>query len=392
MNTYEQELSNILKYWTTVAFDPERDRFYGRVDEYDQPDTTAPLGSVMYSRILWAYSAAYLHNPSPTYYVMAKKALTYLTTALWDNTYGGVYWSVTANDKPLEDKKQTYALAFAIYGLSEYYRVVADENVLARAKELYELIELHNYDCVNGGYLESFNRDWSVAADLRLSAKDANEKKTMNTHLHVMEAYVNLYQVWPDPTLATRIAELINLFATAILNPKDNHLTLFFNEIWEAKSAIVSYGHDIEASWLLCEAANVLQDPALIKLTTTVATKLIESSLEGLNHSGALDYEFEISLQKRNTEKHWWVQAEAAVGLLNAWQITGNPRYYELFEKSWRFISENLIDNVNGEWFWGLNSDGSKMAGQDKAGIWKCPYHNTRCLLEISKRLPSDNN
>lgn len=385
VGVYKAELLNILQYWSNVVYDSKRNRFFGRVDENNVPDENAPLGSVMYARTLWAFSAAYQVTGNPGDLLMAGKAYHYLTIAFWDKKYGGVYWLIDADGEVLADKKQVYALAFAIYGLTEYYKVNIDDTVLDQAKELYWLIERYSYDPVNDGYLEAFNRDWSVADDLRLSEKDSNEQKTMNTHLHIMEAYVNLYQVWPEPGLANKITRLVELFHNRFVDDKSRHLVLFFNEQWERKSDIISYGHDIEASWLLCEAANVTGNADLIKRTEKLAIAMVDAVLPGFDADGGLNYETEED--ELVAQKHWWVQAEAAVGLLNAWQLTHNVFYMEIFERSWKYIANNIIDNVNGEWYWGLQNGHELMPGQDKAGIWKCPYHNSRSMLEIIKRL-----
>lgn len=382
---YYRELQDILQYWATIVYDKKRDRFYGRVDENNVPDEGAPLGSVMYARALWAFSAGYQATKNPRDLLMAGRAYHYLTTAFWDKTYGGVYWLIDADEQLLADKKQIYALAFAIYGLTEYYKINPDEKVLDHAKELYRLIERYSYDPVHDGYFEAFNRDWSPADDLRLSTKDSNEQKTMNTHLHIMEAYANLYRVWPVDNVAKKISKLVNLFHQHIVNARTNHLTLFFNDVWEKRSDMISYGHDIEASWLLCESAELVGDKDLIKHTEQIAIQMVNAALPGFDEYGGLNYEVDEGYLI--AEKHWWVQAEAAVGLLNAWQLTSEGIYLKLFDRSWKYIRKNIIDGANGEWYWGIKDQHTIMPGQDKAGIWKCPYHNTRCMLEIISRL-----
>jgi len=385
-DTYYKQLQSILHYWSTVVYDHKRDRFYGCVDENNVPDESAPLGSVMYARALWAFSAGYQVTKNTRDLLMANNAYCYLTTVFWDKTYGGVYWLIDADGQPLADKKQIYALAFVIYGLTEYYKVNPEEKVLDQAKELYWLIERYSYDPVNEGYFEAFNRDWSVADDLRLSDKDSNEEKTMNTHLHIMEAYVNLYRVWPEVTLARKIVNLVNLFHDHIVDARTGQLILFFNDLWQKRSDTVSYGHDIEASWLLCEAAEIAGDEALIMRTKQLALTMVAATIPGFDSDGGLNYEVEAG--HLVAEKHWWVQAEAAVGLLNAWQISGQADHLDMFNRNWGFIEQHLIDSANGEWYWGIKDHHTIMPGQDKAGIWKCPYHNSRCLLEIMKRTP----
>jgi mannobiose 2-epimerase len=380
------ELTYILDYWEKFVFNPQTNCFYGQVNAHNIADEEAPMGSVMYARILWAFSAAYKETNNIRHIQMAEHAYTGLTMLFTDTVNGGVYWTVSPSGTPLENKKQIYALAFAIYGLTEYYSVTHYQKALDEAIALYRLIEKYSFDPVQGGYIEAFNCNWTPAKDLRLSEKDDNGSKTLNTHLHIMEAYMNLYRVWPNKLLSSAIRHLINLFDRYFIDKNSGHLVLFFNEAWQPRSRNISYGHEIETSWLLCEAAMVLKDPALIEYTASVASVLVNAALEGFDAVGALNYEYIADASYLVQEKHWWVQAEAAVGLLNAWQITGESRYKELFEHNWSFIIQKIIDRQNGEWHWGVNADGTVMAGEDKAGIWKCPYHNTRAVLEIMKR------
>ncbi len=384
---YSNELVQILDYWSTVVFDKGKKRFYGRVNENNLPDVNAPLGSVMYARILWSFSAGFQSTQNPLHVEMANRAYQVLIKYFFDKTFGGIYWMVDFNGIPLSDKKQIYGIAFAIYGLTEYYKINSDESVRANAIELYHIIEKYSQDTVKGGYFEAFNRDWTSATDLRLSAKDANEKKTMNTHLHVLEAYASLYKIWPNQVLKERIKSLLYLFKDKFFNSGTLRFNLFMDEDWIVKSETVSYGHDIEATWLLYDAAVTIEDDILIEITRELALTITNHMLTDFNDDGSLPYEFEPASNYLVNEKHWWVQAEACVGLLNAWQLSGDTKYLEHFEKNWAFIENHLIDHKNGEWYWGLTESNELMKGQDKAGFWKCPYHNTRSLLEIMKRL-----
>lgn len=381
------ELKNILDYWYSKVFYAAEDRFYGRVDERDHPEIGAPMGSVMYARILWTCAAVYRVIPDLRYLQMAAVAYRWLNVGFNDPVNGGIYWLISANGAPVVDKKQIYAQAFTLYSFAEYYRINPEQQILDKAIALYELIEQHSFDPMFGGYFEAFARNWSAARDMRLSPKDLNYQKTMNTHLHIMEAYVNLYRVWPDVQLAGKINQLINLFGKHIVHASDKHLGLFFDEQWTPKSATVSYGHDVEASWLLCEAAEVLGNTGEIYDVRQLAIAMVEAAKQGFDNNGGLNYEYEPRERRLIAEKHWWVQAESVVGLLNAWQITGDHQYYAAFQKNWDYIITHVIDRQNGEWFWGIGADGKIMPGQDKAGVWKCPYHNSRCLLQMLDRL-----
>ncbi|MEO7767998.1 MAG: AGE family epimerase/isomerase, partial [Ferruginibacter sp.] len=386
-NEVKKELDDILNYWMLNTHDPVHGGFIGRIDENNVPDISAPKGVVLNARILWAFSSAYKTTNNPRHLHLARIAFNYLTTYFIDKQYGGVYWTVDAEGQPLDTKKQIYALAFTIYGCSAYFDITKNETAKSIAIELYHQVEKYSFDETNTGYLEAFSRDWKPVDDLRLSAKDANEKKTMNTHLHVLEAYTSLYNSWPDVQLAAKIKNLIHNFIDHIADATTGHLGLFFDEKWNKKSNIISYGHDIEAAWLLLEAAEMLQDPLLIKKIKTLSIKISDAAVEGLDKDGGMWYEKEGIGGHTIKEKHSWVQAEAMVGFLNNWQLTKDETFLKKSWESWHYANQFIKDKVYGEWLWGRNEDGTPMRNQDKVGIWKCPYHNSRACIEIIKRL-----
>ena len=385
-NELNDELGHILNYWMKNTPDNEYGGFLGRIDAEDHVVPGSPKGSVLNARILWSFSAAYNLNKNPEYLKYAERAYQYITSHFIDKEFGGVYWTVDYKGNPLDTKKQVYANAFAIYALSEYYRASGNEDAKTAAISLYNLLDEHSYDAVRTGYLEAFTREWSPINDLRLSAKDANEKKTMNTHLHVLEGYANLYRIWPDNGLKAQIITLLHNFIDHFINPETYHLNLFFDEDWNSRSALVSYGHDIEAAWLLQEAAEIIKHEPLIELLKDISIKIAKTTLSGLDTDGGLWYEYEPADNHLVKEKHWWVQAEAIVGFYNTWQITGDEKFLDQAEKTWEFVKNNIIDKQNGEWFWGIDENGNPMPNEDKAGIWKCPYHNSRACVEIVKR------
>ncbi|MBO7499172.1 MAG: AGE family epimerase/isomerase, partial [Bacteroidaceae bacterium] len=247
----------ILPFWMTRMPDP-RGGFYGRIDGLGNVHPEAEKGAILNARILWTFSAAYRVLGDPAYFDMATRAKCALLDNFFDPEFGGVYWSLHPDGTPKDTKKQIYALGFAIYGLSEYARATGDKSALAHAIKLFFDIENHSFDTERNGYFEAFTREWGEIADMRLSDKDANERKTMNTHLHILEPYTNLYRVWPDARLAAAIRNLIDIFVDRILDPQTFHLRLFFDDDWNSKVDATSYGHDIEASWLIHEAALVL--------------------------------------------------------------------------------------------------------------------------------------
>ena len=387
LKSFEQELENILNFWIKYTPDEQNGGFYGKIDHDNQIYPEAPKGSVLNARILWSFSAAYLQNPKPIYLEMAKRSYDYIHASFVDQKFGGVYWTVDYEGNPLDTKKQVYALAFTIYGLSEYYKISKDENGLLLAQQIFAGMEKYSFDPENGGYLEAFAQNWEELPDLRLSAKDANEKKTMNTHLHVLEAYTNLYRIWPDVFLKQQIRGLIHNFLEHMINPETNRLILFLDENWVPKSSIISYGHDIEASWLLLEAAEVLEDNMLLLQVKSKCVEMARSASNGLDRDGSMYYEYEPEHNHLCKDRHWWVQAEAMVGFLNAWQLTSEQTFFDRFEGVWKYIQTHIIDAEKGEWVWGIRDDQSLMPGEDKAGLWKCPYHNSRAMMEVIYRL-----
>jgi mannobiose 2-epimerase len=391
LDTYKGELTgeleNILNYWMANTVDEQDGGFYGKIDNQNNVIHASPKGSVLNARILWSFSAAYNQTPDERYLQMAHRAYEYIIKYFIDARYGGVYWTVDHLGKPLDTKKQVYASAFTIYALSEYYKASGVAEAKNYAVDLYRTLVEKSYDAERTGYLEAFTKEWQPISDLRLSAKDANEKKSMNTHLHVLEAYTTLYSILPEDELRWQIATLINNFLDHIIDSETNHLVLFFDEDWNKKGNTVSYGHDIEATWLLLEAAEAIGDEALIEKVKQQCIKISEATKNGLDTDGGLWYEYEPAEGHLIKEKHWWVQAEAMVGFYNTWQINNNEEYLDLSLRNWAFVKQHILDIRNGEWFWGIYANGDVMQTEDKAGIWKCPYHNSRACIELIKRI-----
>ncbi|MES2417713.1 MAG: AGE family epimerase/isomerase [Bacteroidota bacterium] len=379
------ELASILTWWKTYTIDQEHGGFWGEINNENQSTPAAPKGIVLYSRILWTFSAAWLFGKNADDLTMATRAFSYINQHFLDARYGGFYWSVKANGTMLDGKKQIYGQAFTIYGLSEYYKASGNEQALELAKSTFRLIEKYSYDPINQGYIEAFDQSWQFLADLRLSYKDLNAKKSMNTHLHIVEAYANLYSVWQDESLASAIKELLSVFKRFIIKP-DSHLGLFFTTSWQPLSTIVSYGHDIEAAWLLLECAEAIGEEMEITTFKKIALQLTQATIAGLDIDGGLYYEYETATGHTIKEKHWWPQAEAMVGFFNAYQLSGNIQFLQQAIKSWSFIEKYLKDNCGGEWYWGVNETYALMP-EPKAGFWKCPYHNARACMEIVNRV-----
>ncbi|MBN1790292.1 MAG: AGE family epimerase/isomerase [Bacteroidales bacterium] len=378
---------NILPFWMNKMTDNEYGGFYGKIDGHGNLVKGADKGGILNARILWTFSASFLHLKDPAYRQTAERAKEYILSRFFDELFGGTYWILTAEGKPLDTKKQIYSQAFFLYAFAEYYRATGDRTGLDTSAALFHLIEEKSFDMEKNGYYEAYSRDWKLLEDLRLSAKDINEKKTTNTHLHILEAYTNLFRIWKDKTLEKKLKNLVEIFTDRIMDPRSHHLQLFFDEDWHSRSGLISYGHDIEASWLIYEAVKVLGDRALLDRTKPKCIALAKAALEGFQDDGSLIYETDPELNHTDMERHWWPQAEAIVGLINLSEMTGDPQFIAQAMHCWNFVSQNLIDRKTGEWFWSIYPDGKPNLTGDKAGFWKCPYHNSRACLEIMHRL-----
>jgi mannobiose 2-epimerase len=380
------ELNSILDYWSKNTVDEKYGGFYAQINNLNEVNELAPKGVVLNTRILWTFSAAFRRFGRQEHELIAKRAFEYIQQHFVDEINGGLYWSVDYAGNGLDTKKQVYAQAFAIYAYAEYYLATGAEGAKVAAVGLFNLLEKYAHDDEYGGYTEAFAANWLSIQDLRLSEKDANEPKSMNTHLHVLEAYTNLYRVLPNENLYKKIETLLAIFRDHIIDGKTGHLHLFFSMNWQVQSSIVSYGHDIEASWLLQEAAEVIKSAHWISATKILAIQMAQAAARGLDSDGGIWYENDVVSGHFIYEKHWWPQAEALVGFYNAWQISGNEHWLQKTLAVWQFIYSHIIDHTNGEWFWGVKKDYTIMPNEDKAGFWKCPYHNSRALLEMISR------
>lgn len=377
---------NILPFWINRMIDTTNGGFYGRITGMDQLEPQAEKGAILNARILWTFSSAYRLLKKPEYLETATRAKQTIIDSFYDKDFGGIYWSLDYKGRALDTKKQIYALGFTIYGLSEYYRATNDEEALTYAIRLFESIEQYSFDSVKNGYCEALTRQWDEIADMRLSDKDENERKTMNTHLHILEPYTNLYRVWKSEHLEKQLRNLIELFIDKILNVETGHLRLFFDDDWVSKSHIVSYGHDIEASWLIHEAALVLGDKTLLAKVEPLVEYIAAAADEGLMPDGSMIYETFLHKSRTDFDRHWWVQAENIIGHINLYQYFEDEVALRKAFLCWEFVKKNLIDYKNGEWYWSLRADGTVNKDDDKAGFWKCPYHNGRMCMELMER------
>ena len=407
--------NNILRFWMDQMMDCEHGGFYGRMAGNGELHPEAEKGAILNARILWSFSAAFRVLKHPEYLEAATRAKDYIIEHFIDQEYGGVYWSVDSEGNPLDTKKQFYAIGFVIYGLTEYARATGDREALDYALELYECIEEHAFDSVHNGYIEACTREWGEIADMRLSELDANYPKSQNTHLHIIEPYTNLLRCLKEmqaqetcdyvPALgavlpvgvsvpqevvdrvAGSVRNLIEIFTDKILNAETNHLDLFFEMDWTRGAGhLESYGHDIECSWLMHEAALVLGDAKVLAKVEPIVQAVAKASEKGLNADGSMIHEANLDTGHVDDDLHWWVQAENVVGWYNIWQHFGDEEALNRAEKCWQYIKDQLIDWNHGEWYWSRRANGVLNTVDDKAGFWKCPYHNSRMCLEIIER------
>lgn len=385
---FKQELSAIGGWWIAHSIDYEQGGFYGEIRPDNTPVKNASKGIVLNTRILWFFSEVAVAIDDSAYRVAATRAYDYLVNHFIDRELGGVYWELDASGNPLNTKKQTYAQAFAIYALCSYYRLTSDENALAQALDCFALLEEKTRDQINEGYFEAFTRSWGKIEDVRLSDKDLNFPKSMNTHLHVLEAYTSLYKLKPTKIIEQALRYNIDCFDRYLIDKNTWHLRMFMNDDWQDFSPGFTYGHDIESSWLLTKALDSLGDPQVTSKLTEAVLKLAEVILqEAMGEYGEVLDGFDFSAQKKITERVWWVQAEALVGFLNAYKISGESAYLVAVENVWKFIKNYHLDKKNGEWLWLSTLDKDHGEETYKVGSWKGPYHNGRAMLEAMRFL-----
>ena len=380
------ELSSISEWWQSRALDKFNGGFVGEVDFFGKPNHTAEKGCVLNTRILWFFSELAGQSGEAEHLQQAKRSYNWLLDNLVDSEYGGLVWSVAPTGEVADGKKQTYAQSFGIYALCSYFHLTGDPNALAIAMSCFGFVEKHARDHESGGYVEACDRRWLPISDYRLSDKDLNLPKSMNTLLHVLEAYTALYKVNPTPQVEEAFRHVLNVFLERVVCDETHHLKLFFEMDWEDKSQTYSFGHDIEASWLLWEAALVLGDASVTEQVKDVSIKMAEvCANEAIGSNGQVCDDFDFSSGHKDEKSYWWVQAEALVGFMNAYALTSDSRYFQLCIKIWEFIQHQHMDKEHGEWHWVAKCDQTSAEQIYKAGFWKAPYHNGRAMMELQK-------
>ncbi len=384
----EELVDRILPYWMERTVDQRNGGFVGLVHEDGTVSSDAPKGSILNARILWTFSAAYAALGGDDLLATARRAAEYFSAHFIDAQHGGVFWSVDATGAPDDDRKHVYAQAFAMYALAEYHRATGDDASLQSAMAIFELVERNAYDHEFGGYEEAFSRGWFVLDDSRLGADDVDAPKSMNTHLHLLEAYTTLLRVWPNELLRKRLTDLVDIFTNIIVGKGAEHAQLFFESDWTPVEHIVSYGHDIETSWLVLDAADALGDAALRERAKEMSLRLAAAVLDvGFDEERGGLFNGSDARGMLDTDKEWWPQAEAIVGFVNAFIESGYEEYLDAAQETWSFVRRYVRDLDGGEWHRRVSQSGEVRLGHEKVGPWKCPYHNARACLEIMARV-----
>lgn len=376
--------TKIMPFWANLK-DEDRGGFYGWVGNDLQVNQEAPKGGIATARQLWSFSAAYRVTSEEIWREHAEHAYRFLTGHLMDREHGGMYWMVDATGEPRDSSKHVYTQSFGIYALSEYYRATDDASALTIAKTLFALIESKGFNTEAPAYKEQFDRFWNEQPNEMLSENGVIADYTMNTHIHVLEAYTTLYKVWPDPQVKAALERLLGILYERVYDKNTKSLGVFFNKRWESIIDLRSFGHDIEASWLIDEALKVLSlehHPQYSAMVTDIAYNIMNVAVQS---DGSLMNEQEG--KHVDTTRIWWVQAEAMVGFYNAYQRTGDSKFLETVERLWNYTRTHIVDSrPGGEWYWAVDENGTP-DHHEMAGPWKCPYHNSRFCIELMERM-----
>lgn len=386
--TFTKQLHCIAEWWLSYAQDQAHGGFYGEVGDNNVARVDAEKGIVLNTRILWFFSEAAVFTGNADYRAAAERSYHYLRDYFFDSKHGGFFWSLSPSGDVEQSKKQVYAQAFAVYALAAYYELSQDADALAMALECFDLIEANCVDRDGEGYYEAYTREWGKIDDVRLSEKDLNYPKTMNTHLHVLEAYTKLYQVHKADKVAQALAYGIDLFDKYMIDHDNYHLRMFLSDDWQDHSPGLTYGHDIECSWLLYKALNALGDAERNARLVPVVIELAKTcQREAIRERGDVVDAYDRASNSYHSERIWWVQAEALVGFLVAYKLSDDKSFLTTANNLWAFIDTYQIDHNKGEWRWHSTLDVPDGSRDYKAGFWKGPYHNGRAMIEAAKLL-----
>ena len=379
----EHLLHTIIPFWKNLR-DNEHGGYYGWLGYDLALDKKAVKGCILNSRITWFFANAYTLLKDESLLDEAKHGFAFMKDYCFDKENGGIYWSITYDGKPEDTTKHTYNQAFCIYALSSYYEASKDEEALAMAKELFHIIEEKCTDEV--GYLEAFDREFHLIENDKLSENGVIADKTMNTLLHVFEAYTELYRVSKDTEVKKRLEWILDTIADKIYNPKLHRQEVFFDKNYNSILDLHSYGHDIETAWLLNRGVDVLGEEAYQKKMGPIIDDLTAQVYKVAFDGHSLANECEKGVV--NTHRIWWDQAETVIGFLNGYQRNPEKKeYLEAAKSEWQFIKDYVIDKREGsEWFWEVDENGKPYPDRPIVEPWKCPYHNGRMCIEVIRR------
>lgn len=374
----------IIPFWKKLR-DDENGGYYGWVGYDLKVDKKAVKGCILNSRILWFFSNAYTMLKDPSLLKEADHGFAFMKQYCMDRENGGIFWSIQYDGKPEDTTKHTYNQAFAIYALSSYYEASGKEEALDMAKELFHIIEGKCTDEI--GYKEAFDKEFHEIENDKLSENGVIAEKTMNTLLHVFEAYTELYRVAKLPEVGERLHWIMETFAHKVYNPELHRQEVFFDKNMKSILDLHSYGHDIETAWLIDRGVEVLGDPKMEELLSPITRDLTAQIYKVAFNGHSLANECEKGVV--NTHRIWWVQAETVIGFLNGYQKDPSKKeYLEAAEAEWQFIKDYVIDKRSGsEWYWEVDENGKPYPDRPIVEPWKCPYHNGRMCMEVMKRL-----
>ena len=378
----EELLNHIAPFWLKLI-DNENGGFYGEVSYDLKVNKKSVKGGIQTSRILWFFSAAYCETKDQECKNAATHAYEFLRDKLFDKEFNGVYWMVDYEGNPIDTRKHVYCQSFAIYALSQYYKATKNEEALSLAMNLFDLIESKGFNKGNLAYLEEFDRKWNITPNEMLSENGVIAEITTNTHLHVLEAYTTLYEVTQDIMVGERLKDLIYTFYNKIYDKEEQFFKIFFDKEWNTIIDLKSYGHDIEATWLIDDAYKILKirDKNIEKMLIDVAYKITEQ----LQEDGSLINEEENGV--KDFTRVWWVQVEAMIGYLNVYERTQDEVFLNIVDRLMTYTMETIVDKrKNGEWYWSIEANG-KPTERSVIEPWKTPYHNGRFCLEFIKRI-----
>jgi mannobiose 2-epimerase len=376
-------VENILPFWEKHMVDNEFGGFYGCADNDLSIDKTADKGCILTSHILWTFSAAYLDFNDKNHLKTAKHAFRFLQDAFYDRMHGGLYFTVDYKGCPANRQKLIYAISSGINGLSEFYKATGNSESISMAVELFELVEKNSFDNANGGYFSTFSEDWRPSDQIKPGTKDINAAKSTNTHLNILDAYINMYRVVPGELLKEKLTGLVCLILEKMYDESNGQLKLYFTKDWKPVSDVVSFGCSITGSRLIYKAAEIINDKKLRDLARNASLKIAEAVYEqGFDKVMGGIYKHILSLYDVDFNKDWWAQAEAVSGFLSAYILSGDKKFSDALLKTWEFIDKYIIDHLHGEWFSSVTRIGNPIMDLPKADIWKTPYHNGRLCLE----------